>query len=299
MNNPFVQRRRFITQSLKAAGALTLLSVPGSGIAAASYRNWTVQEVIDSILKDVPGAPFAQTVDTIKSGSGSQKVTGIVTTMFATVPLIKEAAKLGANFIIAHEPSFYNHTDATDWVANNSIVKEKQALLQQHGIAIWRFHDYWHSVRPDGVLYGVIKMAGWDQYFKNGDRTLTIPSTTLKDVALHLKSKLGIKQVKVIGNLSKSCTRIGVMPGAAGGQMQVSYIEREKPDVLVVGEVHEWETAEYTRDAQYLGGKTALIILGHSVSEEPGMQWLVDWLQPKLPGMKITHIASGDPFTWL
>lgn len=299
LNAPLYERRRFIVQSLKAAGALTLLAIPGSSMAATHYRDWTVQQVIDLILKEVPGAPFDKTVDTIKSGSADQKVTGIVTTMFATVPVIKAAAKAGANFIIAHEPTFYNHTDDVNWVANNSVVKQKQELLKQHNIVVWRFHDYWHTVRPDGILFGVLKMAGWEQYHKPGDRMITIPSQSLKDVALHLKSKLGITNVKVIGDLKQPCQLIGLIPGAAGGQMQISYVEKEKPDVLIVGEVHEWETAEYIRDSLQLGSKTSLIILGHSVSEEPGMKWLVDWLQPKVPGLKITHIASTDPFTWL
>ena len=81
--------------------------------------------------------------------------------------------------------------------------------------------------------------------------------------------------------------------------MQIGLTEREKPVVLIVGELHEWETAEYIRDARQLGSKISLIILGHSVSEEPGMEWLVEWLQPKLPELKITHIASEDPFTWI
>jgi putative NIF3 family GTP cyclohydrolase 1 type 2 len=53
------------------------------------------------------------------------------------------------------------------------------------------------------------------------------------------------------------------------------------------------------RDTNLLGEKRALIVLGHNVSEEPGMEYFVEWLQPKLPQVKITHIASGDPFTWL
>jgi hypothetical protein len=68
---------------------------------------------------------------------------------------------------------------------------------------------------------------------------------------------------------------------------------------LIVGEVSEWETAEYIRDANLLGKKIALIVLGHSVSEEPGMEWMVDWLQPKLSDVKVTHVASGNPFTWV
>ncbi len=121
----------------------------------------------------------------------------------------------------------------------------------------------------------------------------------MKKIVDHLKSSLDISHVKVIGAPEQVCERIALLPGASGGQKQMSLVEKEKPDVLIVGEVHEWETAEYIRDARSLGAKTSLIILGHSVSEEPGMQWLGEWLQLKVAGIKITHIASGDPFRWV
>jgi putative NIF3 family GTP cyclohydrolase 1 type 2 len=296
-----IERREFIGAAMSAA-ATALLAIPGFSMAAGIIqpnKDYTVQEIIDLILKEVPGAPFSQTVDTIKSGKPDQKVTGIVTTMFATVDVIKQAAVLGANFIIAHEPTYYNHADKTDWVTPNEVLKQKMELLDRNKIAVWRFHDYWHSVRPDGIMYGVIKKAKWLQYYQQDKRIVTIPGITLKDLALHLKTTLGIAQVRVIGDLTQKCERIALSPGAAGSESQVAFAEKEKPDVLIVGETREWETAEYIRDSQLLGNKTALIVLGHSVSEEPGMEWLVDWLQPKVPGMKITHIASGNPFTFV
>lgn len=294
-------RRAFIKSSAAAAAGLTaLMAIPHNGKAGIFQpKDYTVQDVMDIILKEIPGAPFKQTVDTLKSGTADQKVTGIVTTMFATVEIIEQAAKQNANFIIAHEPTFYNHTDDANWVLGSDVVKQKQALLKERGIAVWRFHDYWHSHKPDGVLYGVLKKTGWSQYYKDGERAIDIPAMSLKDVALHIKSSLGIQQVRVIGNLQQSCKRIGLIPGAAGGQMQMGMVEKQHPDVLVVGEVHEWETAEYIRDSLKLGKKTSLIVLGHSVSEEAGMEWLVEWLQPKVPGLSVTHIASGSPFVWL
>jgi len=42
--------------------------------------------------------------------------------------------------------------------------------------------------------------------------------------------------------------------------------EQSQPDVLIVGELHEWETAENVRDARALGEKKPLIIPGHPVS---------------------------------
>jgi len=257
-----------------------------------------VGEVIDIILKEIPGAPVKQTVDTIKSGSASNKVTGIVTTMFATIDVIKAAAKLNANFIIAHEPTFYNHEDDINYVPDNGVVKQKQLLLQEHNITVWRFHDYWHMYKPDGIGYGVLKRTGWLKYYEPGKMVLTIPALTLASLADHLKTTLGIEHLRLIGDMKQACMRVALLPGAAGGHEQISVAEKEKPDVLIVGELSEWETAEYIRDARALGSKTSLIVLGHSVSEEPGMEWLVEWLQPKMPGLNIAHIASGNPFSW-
>lgn len=286
-------RRHFIKTSAMAAGAAALIN---KGYAAGKQpKEYTVQDVMDIILKEIPGAPFKQTVDTLKSGMPTQKVKGIITTMFTTVDIIEQAAKLNANFIIAHEPTFYNHEDNPNWVANSSIVKQKQALLQQHGIAVWRFHDYWHAYKPDGIETGVAKKAGWGEYYK-GNPVFDIPPASLRDIAQHLKQSLGIEQVRVIGDLNMSCKKVALLPGAWGGQMQMGTAEKNQPDVMIVGEIHEWETGEYFRDKIQLGNKTSLIVLGHSVSEEPGMEWLVDWLQPKVPELTITHIASGNPF---
>ena len=295
----YMERRKFITTTLKASTALTLMNVPAMVKAAGILNSdLTIQNIIDLILKEIPEAPFKETVDTIKSGNAANKVTGIVTTMFATVDVIREAIKLKANFIIAHEPTFYNHLDDVKWVENNKVVAQKQELLAKNNITVWRFHDYWHTYKPDGIFYGVIKKLDWQNYLRP-DKGITLPATTLKNIILHLKSNLGIAHVRVIGDLSKTCKKIVLIPGAAGGHMQVSIAEKFTPDLLIVGELQEWETAEYIRDAGLLGNNISLIVLGHTESEEPGMEWLADWLQPKIPAIKINHIASQSPFIWV
>ncbi|MDQ6889502.1 MAG: Nif3-like dinuclear metal center hexameric protein, partial [Bacteroidota bacterium] len=108
------QRRTFVTTMIKAISVAPLISSPAAAFAVNAFGrdpSVTIQQVIDLILKSIPGAPFPKTVDTIKSGDPSQKVTGIVTTMFATDAVIEKTIKAGANFIIAHEPTFYNHLD--------------------------------------------------------------------------------------------------------------------------------------------------------------------------------------------
>ena len=299
---PGWSRKKFIVNAAKTTGAMALLTVPGAAWAGSTgfpQNQYTVQEIIDMILKEVPDAPFRQTVDTIKSGRADQPVTGIVTTMFTTIEVIQQAIKLKANFIIAHEPTYYNHLDDVNWVKDNRIQQQKQELLQKNNITVWRFHDYCHALKPDAISYGVVKKLDWLSEYKTGERMITIPGVTLKELVTHVKSSLGITHVKVIGDLKQHCERIALLPGAWGGQLQVKTAENEKPDVLIVGELQEWETAEYIRDARALGSSISLIILGHSVSEEPGMAWVAEWLQPKVPELSIHHLASGDPFMWI
>ena len=147
-------RRDFILKTSAWIGTGIFLQ-PFSLFAQAGKREYTVGEIMDLFIAEVPDAPFEKTVDTLKSGTRDQIVTGIVTTMFATNTVIKKAIELNANFIIAHEPTFYNHLDETLWLENDPVYKFKEQLLQKHDIAVWRNHDYVHSLAIDGVQAGV------------------------------------------------------------------------------------------------------------------------------------------------
>ncbi|WP_461063384.1 Nif3-like dinuclear metal center hexameric protein [Spirosoma horti] len=294
-------RREFVGVITKAVGASLLLPTLG-GIQdiQAGQQSFTVGQIMEMVLKTIPNAPFPKTVDTLKSGNASQKVTGIVSTMFATVDVIEKTIAAGANFIIAHEPTFYNHLDETDWLKSDDVFRYKQDLLTKHNIALWRFHDYIHSHRPDGVQAGVLAALEWAKYASaDNPHVLTLPATPLGQLITHAKAKLGIKMVRVVGDPAQSCKRILLMPGASGGRSQISAIEKEKPDVIFCGEASEWETPEYVRDARQLGKKLSLVILGHIMSEAAGMEWVVSWLTPQLPGLNIAYIPSGNAFTYL
>jgi putative NIF3 family GTP cyclohydrolase 1 type 2 len=284
-------RRHFLLKFASLAMPVSLL--------ATVKENWTVKQVIDLILKSFPGAPFSSTVDTIKAGNIDQRVTGIVTTMFATVDVIRATAKSGANFIIAHEPTFYNHLDEVDGFENDQVYQQKLELLNKHQIVVWRFHDYIHAHEPDGVYMGVLEALGWEKYYDKSHRgLLTIQPTTLSTIIQQLESGLNIEHVRYIGEPGQACTRVLLIPGAAGGKTQIQRLQEYKPDLLIVGELNEWETSEYIRDMRSMGSNTSLVVLGHVQSEEPGMKWLAKWLQPQLPGIKVVHLPSKDAFHW-
>ncbi|WP_019987980.1 Nif3-like dinuclear metal center hexameric protein [Rudanella lutea] len=293
-------RRQFIASLAQTMGAASLLQIPFRvGATPPALAPLTVGQVMALILKTIPGAPFPKTVDTLKSGSPDQPVTGIISTMFTTIEVIEQAIAAGANFIIAHEPTFYNHADETDWLSDSPVLRHKQALLDKHKIAVWRFHDYWHAHRPDGIRKGMLDVLGWNQYSQaDAEPLLVMPPTPLHTLIGHVKQKLDIKTVRLVGDRNQVCQRVLLMPGASGGRSHILAVEKYRPDVILCGEANEWETPEYTRDARRQGQRVSLVVLGHIMSEAAGMVWFVNWLKPQVPGVSVRYIPSGNPFTY-
>jgi putative NIF3 family GTP cyclohydrolase 1 type 2 len=113
------------------------------------------------------------------------------------------------------------------------------------------------------------------------------------------KEKLEISTVRLVGSLNQNCSPIYLAFGYMDSKMQIAAINQYKPDLILSGETREWETVERVRDGLMTGQKTSLLVLSHAVSEEAGMEYAAKWLQPKVPGIKITHIASENPFNFL
>jgi putative NIF3 family GTP cyclohydrolase 1 type 2 len=292
------ERRDFIITLSKVAAGAALLNIPLLGKAAhlnGRRASITVGEVMDLFINQVPGAPLPNTVDTIKAGSRDTVVTGIITTMFATIDVINKAINEKANFIIAHEPTFYNHTDEKDWLKDDKVYQYKRDLLVNNNIAVWRNHDYVHSLAADGVREGVLAQLDWKRFDTGkGENLVFAHPVSLQALIDYLKEKLSIPIVRYIGNESQMCQKVLLMPGASGGRNQITAISKNQPDVMVCGEVQEWETAEYVRDARAAGEQLSLVVLGHIASEEPGSEWMANWLKKNVPGVPVTHIPAGN-----
>lgn len=245
-------------------------------------------------------APPADTVDTLKGGDPSTPVTGIATTFLDTMDVLREAVKRGDNLIITHEPTFYNHRDETAAFANDPVYKEKMAYIVEHHVVVYRLHDQIHAdPKGDHILEGVYKAFGWEKLphpaFPHGEYFVTIPQTTLGELAKSLKARFHAETMRVEGDPSLVISHVALFPGAAGLQKQVAALNAPDVELLIAGEASEWETVEYVRDAVAQGRHKALILLGHEVSEEPGMEQCAIELRELFPGMRVDHIVAGQP----
>jgi putative NIF3 family GTP cyclohydrolase 1 type 2 len=256
----------------------------------------TIQTVIDRILADLPEALPADTVDTIKSGDPAREVTGIVTSFMSTWEVLCRTAELGANFIITHEPTFYNHRDEIEWLAHDPLYQAKRRLIEEAGLTVWRYHDGWHMHRPDGILAGIERQLGWTGLSDvEMPYLFHLPETTLGALAVDLKTKTGAKLVRLAGPAEMTCRRVAILAGSGPGEWHLETFGRYGADVVICGEAPEWQVPEYVRDANLAGIPKGLILLGHERSEEAGMGLLAEWLRDQFPGLAVTHLPSGDP----
>ncbi|WP_187290193.1 Nif3-like dinuclear metal center hexameric protein [Terriglobus saanensis] len=245
-------------------------------------------------------SPPPDTVDTLKAGDPSTPVKGIATTFLDTMDVLREAVRRGDNLIISHEPTFYNHRDDTAAFVNDPVYKEKLAFIEQHHLVVYRLHDEIHADRAgDHILTGVYQALGWEHYPHPagpfGQYFVTIPQTTLGQLASALELKLHIRTLRVEGDPSLAISHVALLPGSSGLSRQVLALNQPQVELLIAGEASEWETVEYVRDAVAQGRPKALILLGHEVSEEPGMEQCAQELRTLFPGMQVDHILAGQP----
>jgi len=277
--------------------ALLLTSAAVATRFAAAQSVLTAQQVIDRIKKNVNIPWRATTVDNVIAGDPGTPVTGIATTMMATLDVIQRAAAAGKNLVITHEPTFYSHQDTTDQLKSDSTYLFKTGFIRKHQMVVFRFHDHWHARQPDGIALGMSRELGWEQNADPADlRQFTFPEIPLSKLAQQIEARLKIRTMRVVGDPNLPIRRVAASWGYASEFPGIPQFAAPNVDLFVVGEAREWELVEYAQDSITAGNKKALILLGHVVSEQAGMKYCAEWLKTFVPETPIEFVPAVEPF---
>lgn len=273
-------------------------------------RPVTVSEFLERIRRCVGSEWSDNTIDGLKAGRQSTVVKGIATTVWSTMEVLEEAAARNLNLIVTHEPTFWCDEDRAARFPGNRLAAAKQALIDDHELAILRFHDHGHLRQPDVFWDGLGRAIHLEAYadlpwnyghalaslgaLPEQQATYRIPARRLEVLFGDIRSALQVKTARVIGDPCLLVQSVALSPGLCGLEWAIKGLE--KADLLIVGECREWEGVEYARDLVYSGARKALIVLGHAVSEEPGMAALGSWLGEVFPELRVEFVQAGEPF---
>lgn len=251
--------------------------------------------------------------DKLLYGSMNKECTGIVITCWPSAKVIEEAGELGANFIICHEAIFWNHGDQQDWLKDNNIKTyiSKVELLDKYDITVWRNHDYIHSGMPignnnysDGIFYGLMKKLEIEKYLA-ADIKMPIyyefPKVTVEKIGNYIVDKLSLNGAKIIGCPKTEVENAMIAPHIIGNNNnEIMYIDKNNIDLIIALELIDYTVSEYIFDSNALGKNKAIITIGHFNTEEPGMEYMLEYM----PEVLDTHIPtyfvkSGDMYNYI
>lgn len=257
----------------------------------------SAKELTRTIIKKTGATEVPHTVDVIIEGHPDTAVKGIITCMFATMEVLKVAVEKNCNLIITHEPTYYNHLDETKPFQKDSVFLEKQKFIKDHKLVVWRFHDYIHRLKPDGIVTGMAHKLGWE---KNQDtenpKKFIFPEITLDALLKDIKGTFPENGFYVVGKPEMKLSTVMFVAGAPGTKAHIAQLRKPEVDVVVAGEVPQWETYQYVRDAVDQGRNKAVVFIGHFNSEAGGMEYCADWLGEFITDIPIHYVDCGSSY---
>ncbi len=299
MERMSISRRRFV--EITGAAAAATLSLQGADAP-------TAHELVERVHSALGGARPADGADGFKAGDPNTRVKGIATTGMATMSVLRQAAKGGANLIFSYEPTFFGRQDGPPpppppggrppffrgLDPNDPVYLAKKALIEKNGMVVYRLRDSWLSQKGPEMTAGLADALGWSKHrVRPYDGLYEIPAASAEQIVALLRKKLNLRGgLRAVGDKTAQVRRVLLLPGfTTPATMWARYTEA---DMLITGEVREWENTFYAADMFTAGEKRALVTLGRVVSEDPGMRVCADWLKTVAGGIPTQWIPAGD-----
>ena len=298
MQQKDLSRRRF---------ALLAGTVSAGRIATALPVGLSAQNVIQRIQTGLGGQWPPPGADGFKAGDPATPVTGIATTAMATLQVLKEAVRDGANLVLTCEPTFFGRADGpapatsgpgrgpSGLSADDPVYKAKREFIEKNGLVVYRLHDAWNALRRDDNVTGLAESLGWAHRRVNNGDICEIPASNAEDVVASIRGKLNLRGgLRAAGDRQARIRRVLLYPGfMPAATMWQRYSE---VDLIVAGEVREWENTHYAADIYTAGEQRALVTIGRIVSEDPGMRVAAAWLKTLVKDVPARWIPAGDPY---
>lgn len=255
----------------------------------------TAQQLNDLLRSLVDKLP-EKSVDRVIYGDPNATVRSVAVAWMPYSRTVIEAADLGANVMVVHEPTFYNRWDLdADPIAPEQVAAKKR-LLDARGITVLRCHDVWDAMPDIGIPFAWGEFLGLGQPISSVRHynVYRIPSTAAAAVVQQIAARtatLGQDTVAFYGDPDRPVSTIGLGTGCISDPFAIYGLGADLA-ISVDDVMRAWEAGEWCRDTG-----NPLVVVNHCVSEEPGMATLAQFLKEHLGGIPVTHIHQGLTYT--
>jgi putative NIF3 family GTP cyclohydrolase 1 type 2 len=250
------------------------------------------------IMEAVIGKEFMEgwhgMIDSYKAGTPEREVQKIAVCFAATPQVLRQAADWGAQLLITHEPTYYNHLDEFH---PSALSDQKKALVEETGMTIYRYHNSMHFRGVDYVSQVFLELVGWKGDFDGAVHftldTPTSPAQIIEDICQALQ----LPCLRRIGRRDGVVKKIGLFLGARDESVYEPFFTNDI-DLAICGEACEWQFGEPVREAAQFGMQKTMLLLGHVQSEKFAMEALAQKIHGKFGGISARYFECGDLFVY-
>ncbi|MCR5845623.1 MAG: Nif3-like dinuclear metal center hexameric protein [bacterium] len=234
----------------------------------------------------------------ISVGFPESEVTGIALALDASPETIEAAAKLGCNVLVTHHPVFISAPDSIVDEPSSGLSSAAIVSAISNGITLIAMHtNLDRSIAAQENLASLLgatrigPLDGGTDDAEFGSKAELDPAGNLTLLGLSKRCESAFGRVaKVWGEPSRTIGTLAIVGGSASDL--ASEIMASSCDCAVVGE------ASYHKALDIVGSGTALIELGHDVSELPILDVLRTALERDRRFCRIVRMLPGEGLWW-
>lgn len=251
----------------------------------------TIRDIIDLLESQGEWVNRSCTRDRILFGEDQTEISKVITCWVATNKVIQYAIEHDIHFIISHENPFYLASTTLPTLIYRA-QKEKEALLKENNITIYRCHDLWDVYPKYGIRdswANTLDLNFEELHDHSYYRYTNDINMTVEECAQHIINRIKLyhqQGIEIIGDKTQIIHRLGIGTGAC---TDVFEMYEEGADACLVSDdgVSNWIGVQWAVDHDI-----PLIVINHMTCEAPGMEPMVEYLSKQFPEVTFTFVAN-------
>lgn len=238
------------------------------------------------------------TVDRVVAGDPNREATGVAVCWMPYRSALQEAHSQGANIVVTHEPTFYDHFELKNAPGHPRLqeAKEQKArLIDELGLTVIRCHDVWDAMPKIGVPFEWGRFLGLEDMIRskrymNLYRVEPKPAIVWAKAIAERTSKAGQGTVEFYGDPERAIGSIGVGTGCYSEALEMYEFGADLA-VTVDDIARAWIVGEYCNDVG-----NPLVVVNHGVSEACAMDTLAATIRELAPEIPVRVLPQGASY---
>ncbi|NLI90402.1 MAG: Nif3-like dinuclear metal center hexameric protein [Epulopiscium sp.] len=230
----------------------------------------------------------------LQVGSLNSSVSKVLLALDASPMVIKEAIEEEVDMIITHHPMIFSSLKT---ITEDSLLGNRIYKLIRNNISLYVMHTNFdaafggtNDILANKIGLYDLKVINPDENGIGIGRIGNIKETSIKNLASIIKEKLGLSNIRIIGNLDRKVSKVAICTGS--GMSFIDHVAKEA-DVFITGDV-KFHDAQRARD---LG--LTVIDAGHYGTENIAMPNIKSYMKGFAKENNIEIVISkinDDPF---